>query len=166
MAQLRTPKIVRSGALLLALAAGFAGCASVDEQQELAYTEDAATIGRSVDETLATIEPASDEDPPPADTYREAARELGVAATDLEKIEAPEQVSGAHDNLIDGTAGLAKEFARLADELDAAATDRERMDIMLAFADRTPVVEAFANLDAARNQFDDAGYKVMATSSD
>lgn len=149
--------VVLAAAALLA-----AGCGGPLSKAE--YEKQVEKIGNKVDSSIDKLSPKADA-PPSADDIAKAADSLNEAADELNRIEPPGDVAKAHGLMVKGLQHMASSFEKLANRLEGAKADKERMDTFFTFLNDKDAQKAIKELTEAQGLFAANGYKVFAPSS-
>lgn len=115
-------RLVWVAALLLLAALLSAGCGGTTKAE---YERKMRTIGREVDRAMDRLS-GSD-----ADRMRKAREELEQGIDDIEDIDPPDEVSGAHDDFVAGLEGMAELMEQYEGLDPEQPTDQQRaMDLL------------------------------------
>ncbi|MEO6866752.1 MAG: hypothetical protein ABI200_01890 [Gaiellales bacterium] len=144
--------------LLMALAALLvAGCGGSDRAD---YEQDLAEVGAVIERSLKSLDRSASETvgPKEIDTL---AVDVMEAADQLDKIDPPDEVKLAHEQLERGLREVSAAFEQLADDLRGASTSEQQSEVFVAFATNEKIDAAFDDVIAAQTIFKDAGYRVF-----
>jgi hypothetical protein len=144
----------RTAALILATASLLAAGCGEDAKEE--YSNDVKEVGQklqesSVGEQLRNVQTADQL----AAALVEAAKLLDDAAADLDELDPPDEVSGAHKKLTEGARETADAFRHVAEKTKSG----DRRDVLSTIAEATQS-GGVAKLEAGLRELEDKGYDV------
>jgi hypothetical protein len=142
---------------LVALAAGMLLSACGGPLSKADYEREASRIGKDLDAALDDI----GQDPPSAEQVRTTAKKLKEATDELDALVPPDEVRAAHNDMIAGMRGMVSTFENLADQLDDAKGDQQRMEAFLKAFNEGEARDAAEKLQKAQTAYNKAGYTVF-----
>lgn len=138
----------------LLLAAGCGGDARVE------YEQDLRSVGAGIERSLGKL-PSGDGAQVDEEELARLAADVARAAEQLDELEPPERVRGAHRQLQQGLAVVADALDELARDVGDAPTPEEHSAVFVEFATDERIDAAFADIETAQETFADAGYSVF-----
>lgn len=142
---LTTPLALVSAALLLG------GCGGGMSKAE--YEREMSAVGRDVDKAMREIDGSG------VQQARQVRKELSRGVDRLRDMDPPEEVADAHEDLIHGLEGMVELMEKYEDSAAEAPGDQKRAIEMLEELGRED--SPLASIESARQQYDDAGYRVF-----
>jgi hypothetical protein len=134
-----------------------AGCQRQMSAADYVEAVDAAAV--SVAAAMQQLEDTT-VSPPSQSDLAEVAKGFEDAAERLRSIEPPERAEQAHKRLTSATLDAADSVERLADALQRAPSDDDRLALLIQWERRPETARVFRRMTSALEQLEQAGYDV------
>ncbi len=136
----------------------WSGCSGEMTQAE--YEKEMEKVGKEVDGALAMLG-SNPDNAPTGKEIRNVSDQLEDAAKKMDEIDPPEKVLDEHQKMISGLRGISKAFSELANELDSAESDRDRMEAFLDIFNKKKTKAATEKIEEAQRGYENQGYRIF-----